>query len=450
MSTSSQSKKKVVIVGAGFSGAIVAYMLQRLPSIEVILIEKSSGGSLPETATGLNLNPNGLAALEALDRELCNALRAKGLPRGVMSATHISGKSLFRETIYDGNSSCLADSYGLRVRWRDAYSVIRSKAEVMYDSEVVSVSFDSGNVPSLTYRNTQDGSCKTIEDIDLIVAADGRYSKIREQLSRPQVSFIGVSNFRVLMPDTSGGLFDDMELIYCDPSAAGRQGENERDFSWSLNGLSRVGIMRMPFTDSGRPELYMYGNFAIRDEIPDHAKTPEGLISLFTPTSGVLSRKGAYLHKCFREHASRMHWARMQYIDPVYRDGTNRVLFLGDAAHATVPTLGQGATSAIEDACVAAYEISAALESSDEAALPSAVARIDSRCRPRAEQITSISVEASRHLMVSGWFRTHALRREIAKWTDHGSQYRAEYRRLMREYPLSADAGALRATGSLG
>lgn len=444
------NKKKIVIVGAGFSGAVVAYALQGLSNVEVILMEKSSGGALPETATGLNLNPNGLAALEALDGKLCSALRAKGLPRGVMSATHITGKVLFRETIYDGTSRCLADAYGLRVRWRDAYSVIRSKAKVMYDSEVLNISFNSADIPSITYRDTQDGSCHTIEEIDLVVAADGRYSKVREQISRPQVSFIGVSNFRVLMPDTSGGLFDDMELIYCDPSGSSRRDPADRDFSWSLNGLSRVGIMRMPFTDSGRPELYMYGNFAIRDEIPEYAKTSEGLLSLFTPSSGALSRKGAYIHKCLKEHASRMHWARMQHIDPVYCDKTHRVLFLGDAAHATVPTLGQGATSAIEDACVAAYEIRAALESSDPACLPSAVERIDSRCRPRAEQITAISVEASRHLMVSGWFRMHALRREIGKWMDHGSQYRADYRRLMREYPGSKDAWALPATGSLG
>jgi salicylate hydroxylase len=35
------------------------------------------------------------------------------------------------------------------------------------------------------------------------------------------------------------------------------------------------------------------------------------------------------------------------------------VLLLGDAAHGMVPTLGQGATQAIEDACLAASQIRA-------------------------------------------------------------------------------------------
>lgn len=443
-------KKKIVIVGAGFSGAIVGHVLQRLSNVEIVLIEKSSSGVMPETSTGLNLNPNGLAALETLDPALCAALRAKGLPRGVMSATHISGESLFRETIYDGRPGCLADTYGLRVRWRDAYSAIRQQTSVIYDAELKDIFFDSASTPSVVYQNTKDGSIHVISEIDLVIAGDGRYSPIREKLAQPKVSFIGVSNFRVLMPDTSEGLFDDMELIYCDPCGAKAPRHAGDDFAWSMNGLARVGIMRMPFTDSGRPELYMYGNFAIRDEIPWYAKTAEGLVSLFTPTSGVLSQKGAYIHRCLKEHFNRMHWARMQYIDPKYCDDSRRVLFLGDAAHATVPTLGQGATSAIEDACVAAYELSAALESPDPTALRSSVARIDSICRPRAEYITSISVEASRHLMVSGWRRTRALNLERQKWTNHGSMYRARYRRLMREYPDAGLDNLPEATGTYG
>jgi len=38
----------------------------------------------------------------------------------------------------------------------------------------------------------------------------------------------------------------------------------------------------------------------------------------------------------------------------MYMDDKGHVLFLGDASHGMVPTLGQGATQAIEDACVAA------------------------------------------------------------------------------------------------
>jgi 2-polyprenyl-6-methoxyphenol hydroxylase-like FAD-dependent oxidoreductase len=48
------------------------------------------------------------------------------------------------------------------------------------------------------------------------------------------------------------------------------------------------------------------------------------------------------------------HWARMQEHDALYRAADCDVLYLGDAAHGMVPTLGQGATQAIEDAANAA------------------------------------------------------------------------------------------------
>jgi salicylate hydroxylase len=44
-----------------------------------------------------------------------------------------------------------------------------------------------------------------------------------------------------------------------------------------------------------------------------------------------------------------LHWSRAQEIDTRFSDGSGRVLFVGDAAHAMAPTLGQGATMAIED-----------------------------------------------------------------------------------------------------
>jgi salicylate hydroxylase len=44
----------------------------------------------------------------------------------------------------------------------------------------------------------------------------------------------------------------------------------------------------------------------------------------------------------------------MQEHDVLYRAADCDVLYLGDAAHGMVPTLGQGATQAIEDAATAA------------------------------------------------------------------------------------------------
>ena len=54
------------------------------------------------------------------------------------------------------------------------------------------------------------------------------------------------------------------------------------------------------------------------------------------------------------ENATETHWARMQEHELLYRAADCNVLYLGDAAHGMVPTLGQGATQALEDAANAA------------------------------------------------------------------------------------------------
>jgi salicylate hydroxylase len=52
-------------------------------------------------------------------------------------------------------------------------------------------------------------------------------------------------------------------------------------------------------------------------------------------------------------HVADIRWSRLQEA-PLQRGALGgRVLFLGDAAHAMVPTLGQGAAQAIEDGVVA-------------------------------------------------------------------------------------------------
>jgi salicylate hydroxylase len=56
-------------------------------------------------------------------------------------------------------------------------------------------------------------------------------------------------------------------------------------------------------------------------------------------------------------HVDAIHWARMQETESGYLDADTDALYLGDAAHGMVPTLGQGATQAIEDACAAAQLI---------------------------------------------------------------------------------------------
>ncbi len=80
----------------------------------------------------------------------------------------------------------------------------------------------------------------------------------------------------------------------------------------------------------------------------------------FTPENGKLSDQCAWIVDQICDQISNNHWSRMQEHDVLYADPVCNVLYLGDAAHGMVPTLAQGATQAIEDACMAADHITKA------------------------------------------------------------------------------------------
>jgi salicylate hydroxylase len=94
-----------------------------------------------------------------------------------------------------------------------------------------------------------------------------------------------------------------------------------------------------------------------------------------------------------------LHWSRAQESDTRFADPSGRVLFVGDSAHAMAPTLGQGATMAIEDgaAFVALFERRWS-ESGRRAAhfdVPALVAEYAALRAPRVEFVKRFSWDAS-------------------------------------------------------
>jgi 2-polyprenyl-6-methoxyphenol hydroxylase-like FAD-dependent oxidoreductase len=138
----------------------------------------------------------------------------------------------------------------------------------------------------------------------------------------------------------------------------------------------------------------------------------------------------------------------MQRINFLYRDTTGRLLILGDAAHAMVPTLGQGATIAIEYACVAAQEIISAVSHSRSIShLPVDVAllteRIEHRCLSRSNFVSATSEKATEHLRGGNV----SLEGDVRDWTSEESSkgesgycFRKAMREVWRNYPKSCTA----------
>ncbi|HWV51498.1 FAD-dependent monooxygenase [Pseudorhodoplanes sp.] len=323
---------RIVIVGAGVAGCIMAKSLSKLPGAEVICLERVSADDQSDSGTGLNIGPNSVRALQWHDPDLLAQMDGTSFKWESWRTSLTDGTVLFHLPL-----AKVADNPGRRIRWSELYRVLRESAGavVAYDCDITRVARSDSNPAQSTIEWTQNGAAKRLDRIDLLIAADGRYSNVRRAISgEPEIKHVGIAISRVLVSDDSGGLIDDYE-------------------QW-FNGPNRLLAFRVP-----PGHIYVAGAFPIAPEkpIPDAMKAAPALRAMFSPASGKPSDQSVWLIDTICREAANNHWARMQEHDVLYADPACNVLYLGDAAHGMVPTLGQGANQAIEDACIAADHI---------------------------------------------------------------------------------------------
>jgi len=243
---------------------------------------------------------------------------------------------------------------------------------VQFGCEVTQVGYTDPDHTYLEYA--QGGATRRIDGIDLLISCDGRYSLIRQTLcGAPAMKQVGVAILRVLVPEDSGGLVDDYE-------------------QW-FNGNNRMLGFRVP-----ENHYYLSGAFPIpvNAQIPEQAKTPEALRKAFTPPGGVPSDQCKWLIDVLCNNGPIIHWSRLQESPALFRDPGGRVMFTGDSANGMVPTLGQGATQAIEGACMAADLLVAKLSAGGKPAdVPAWVREVEERRRERIRFVMEYSMEAT-------------------------------------------------------
>jgi len=252
--------------------------------------------------------------------------------------------------------------------------VLRQQAgsAVRFGCEVTKVGYTD---PAHTFvEYTQAGATHRIDGIDLLVSADGRYSLTRQTLcGAPVMKQIGVAILRVLVPDTSGGLVDDYE-------------------QW-FNGNRRMLGFRVP-----EDQYYLSGAFPIKlgEQIPEEEKTSEALRRHFTPAGKPPSPQCRWLIDTLYNNGPIIHWSRLQESPALFRDPGGRVMFIGDSANGMVPTLGQGATQAIEGACMVADLLCAKLNAGEgPAQVPAWVEEVEQRRRERIKFVMEFSLAAT-------------------------------------------------------
>ena len=243
--------------------------------------------------------------------------------------------------LFDLPLARVADNAGIRIRWSELYRILRSGAgaAIRYGCEVTAIEASAMDAQRTRVAWTENGVAHELDGIDLLIGTDGRYSATRAAFSGlPEARHVGVAILRVLVEDRSGGLVDDYE-------------------QW-FNRHHRLLAFRVP-----PHHIYIAGTYPVPagGAIPDDWKTPEGMRQAFLPEGREASPAVRWLVDAMCEQADDAHWARMQESEVRFAEPVRQVLYLGDSAHGMAPTLGQGATQAMEDASCAALLIDAAV-----------------------------------------------------------------------------------------
>ena len=333
---------RIGIIGTGVAGSLLAEALRDAPGHAVTAFERVAPGDHAEAGTGLNIGPNALKALRLHMPARHAALRAASLPWHRWFVDLADGTRLFDLDMLD-----VAEEPGLRIRWSELYALLRAPIAdcTRYGHLLEAVEEDSAGRLVPVFQ-TADGLVRE-EGFDLLVGADGRYSRLRMLTDgTPESIPLGVCIWRLLVTDAADCPYD--------------------DYGQWFNGNARLLSFRVP-----GGAVYIAGAFPLdgTGQIPPAMKTVAAQRQLFTPADGKPCAAVAWMLDMIEAHLPDIHWARSA-TTPVLRSAAGgRALFLGDSAQAMVPTLGQGATQAVECGVVAATVLKRGGDAAEIAAL---------------------------------------------------------------------------------
>ena len=396
------NRLRIAVVGCGVAGSVVLHGLRERDDVELVCFEKVATADQVDAGTGLNIGPNGLKALASLDASLAAQFAARSLPWRRWAVNLADGTPIF-----DLDLLRVADNPGIRIRWASLYDFLRGLVapRVQFRSEVTDVRHGA-NGRTLDLQVHEGGAPRWETGFDLVIAGDGRYSMLREKLmGQPAVRHLGIALGRSLLPDESGGLFD--------------------DYTQWFSGAHRLFAFKVP-----GGQLYLTTSYPLRpgEPIPEAARHGDSLRAALAPAGQALCEPAAYIVDKLCAAPETLHWSRVQEADAAFHDASGRLLLVGDAAHPMAPTLGQGATQALEDAVAVVDEILRALDAPGDIHAPDAPAigrAFAARRRERVDFVARLSWQASDSMLAGARpAESEAAKRDSAFLSDLSRMYR--------------------------
>lgn len=304
-------KQKAIIVGGGIAGLCAGLMLQQ-KGLAVELYDKNMEPTV--AGAGIIIAPNALQALQ---------------PYGISDEIIHQGNRSDGFRIYSQKGKLL-NKLQIPGQFEKMYSLHRKDLHEILLSLLPSNIVHFGKDFQYVAQNQQkvqvtfkDGS---VAEGDFLVAADGIHSPIRKQLLNKNLyRYAGYTCWRGVV---SGESIPFVTTEFFE--------------TWGSNG--RFGLVPLP-----NDQLYWYALINAKERDPNYAKyTPQELAKHFTnyhePVARIINetKPEQMLHRDIVD------------IHPMEQFFIGRTVFIGDAAHAITPNMGQGACQAIEDANILA------------------------------------------------------------------------------------------------
>ncbi|MEA5366798.1 NAD(P)/FAD-dependent oxidoreductase [Amycolatopsis sp., V23-08] len=354
------SSPSVTIVGAGLSGLVLARILQNhgvsatVHELDVSPGVRRQGGSLDiHEETG----------------QL--ALREAGLYDEFRRHTHPQGEHV---RVLDKNAHVHVDTGpegGEGGRPEIDRTVLRSllldsldPGRIVWDHKVTAVRALGGGRHELTFR---DGSTT---ETDLLVGADGTWSKVRPLLSPATPEYCGVTHLELLVPDATAKHPELAELV--GPGMVFALSDNKGFLGHGGDDLELGASLRVPEDWLDAADV----------DWADPGAAREALLGAFADWAPVF-------HDLIRSSSDTITPRRIFGLPAGHRwERVPGVTLVGDAAHVMSPYAGEGANLALIDGADLARAI---LEHPDD--LETALARYETAMFPRAENASLESAQ---------------------------------------------------------
>ena len=327
--------KKILIAGAGIGGLTAASCLMKA-GYDVEVYEQAP--ELSEIGAGIQLSANAMHVLNYLGlAEAIGKLSVR--PSAYVFRLHNTGEIIGQFPLADEHERLNGAPYN-QLHRADLHDLLAAKARG-FNNDVVRlnrrvVGFEEN--PAGIELLFADGTRATG---DLLIGADGVKSEVRAQIAgADHAAYTGDAAWRLTLP--AGELPDD----FMAQVMSVWMGPGRHVVCYYLRGGALLNFVGLVETEDISEESWT-AKFSWERLKADFAGWHENI-------QNIIDR--ADKDSCFR-------WS-LYYRPPIATWSTRRATLLGDAVHATLPYLAQGAAMAIEDAAV----LTRALQSTDAVA----------------------------------------------------------------------------------